>query len=89
MLAISCGFGTKAIMRRRAIERGQGEIGDAVAIEIGGRAHVERARAGNVVGRVGQLGDLLQPAVIEIPKLERADGMRLAHQRDIESCRRR
>ena len=83
-LAISRACGAKLTMRRRLrSSEGSGDIGDAVAVEIGDGAHVERARAGDVIGGVGQLGGLAQVAAAPAPQFERADHMRLAHQRDV------
>jgi hypothetical protein len=40
-----------------AIERRNGQIGDAVAVEIGNRAQSQRARTDGVVRRVARLGN--------------------------------
>ena len=52
-------------------------------VEVGDHGHVERARAGDVIGGVGQLGGFFQVAVAPAPDFKHAFRVRLAYQRDV------
>ena len=89
-LAISRGFRREADdAQAAAVERGRGDIGDAVAVEVGGGAHVDRARAGDVIGDVGKLGGLAQFAVAPAPQFERRRSHAAGAPARLTVCRRR